>query len=1158
MFPAADSPWVCEGGVNLSGNDVLALVDHAEGMRQRGEVKDERYRLLLRVLDHFVEFSKERKAKLSSFTRRARTEVTSRGIFTPTQYKSLLLQVGRLKRELRKTSEVKTQLAHEELLPTILRAPADPDPCAQLTEMMEAQFPPKGIDSPVLEAEGRVQFDRRVAARVARVEAAAALYRKADEPVPLVLELERLRASQVVLKRQQELRDTVSGAISDQRVLKQEYRQAGVVESDRRRRNRQLSKANAKATRAKKRARKNFLSAVAAHVVKFNSHHRKVRASLKSLVRNVEKRISQQYKREAEREKSQKAERLKALRAKDEKKYMELVMQAKNGRLIELLRQTEDYMKRIGATIIAEQAAGRKLREQVAASEARDRAAKKAAAAGDAKVAPEEEGLNGDPSEGAAPATPPTSAMDAEDAEAPASPNSLDLAATRKSYYNIAHKQKELVRRQPKAIQFGKLRGYQMAGLQWLVSLYNNNLNGILADEMGLGKTIQTISLLAYIMEHKKDNGPFLIIAPMSTLHNNWTAEVHKWVPTIAQKTITYDGDKQQRKRIRDEQIARENYNILLTTFEFAMRDKKFLRKIKWRYIIVDEAHRLKNPKCKLVSDLREYDKAARRIALSGTPLQNDLAELWALLNFLHPSIFNSCDNFQQWFAGSLEQELGTDGQEVTMNEEEKLLVIDRLHSILRPFVLRREKKDVESQLQDKVDVVLRCRMTPVQRTLYEAIDKGHVSLHNRMVQLRKICNHPYLFHPHHTKQLYRYKCDERLVQLCSKFQLLDNILPKLKSRGHRVLLFNQMTKSMDIIEQYLTIRHYKYLRLDGTTSAQVRNSNTKLFNAKDSPYFLFMLSTKAGGLGLNLQSADTVILFDSDWNPQNDQQAQARAHRIGQRSKVISIRFVTIGTLEEKVLETAQRKRNKTSMVIEAGRYNQSYDAQKSKAMVRDVLRNKGESDEVWTDLDAINRLIARDDDEYKAYQEIDKNSSYTPPPEDKLPIWVWDFLLNGSKADDTRLELVTKEESREYVSKRLGRQEYTQILVSGPRSRKKVRRGNVATEKELDAALRSDSDDDEYSHSYSDRGRSSGKRKGARKRSRNARSPAVRPGRPANGGGAAGAAEEAKAAGPAAANLDQEPKSNGGAVKRPGDSLGTADNPSAAKRARVGALVG
>ena len=203
------------------------------------------------------------------------------------------------------------------------------------------------------------------------------------------------------------------------------------------------------------------------------------------------------------------------------------------------------------------------------------------------------------------------------------------------------------------------------------------------------------------------------------------------------------------------------------------------------------------------------------------------------------------------------------------MSEEEKLLVINRLHAILRPFMLRREKKEVEKDLADKVEKVLRCELTPVQRLLYASIMEGKVAVHNRMIQLRKVCNHPLLFHPYvrHIPGAAQYDCDDAtIVEQCGKFALLDNILPKLKATGHRVLIFNQMTKTMNVLEDYFRLRDYKFLRLDGTTATEDRSEALKQYNAVDSEYFIFILSTKAGGLGLNLQSADTVILFDSDW----------------------------------------------------------------------------------------------------------------------------------------------------------------------------------------------------------------------------------------------------------------------------------------------------
>lgn len=1029
MFPTTDGPWIREGRVNVSGNDVLQLVNLAEAMRQKGQTGTEQYGIVMQILHHMVKYAEEREAKVQHLNNMARTEETSTGIFTDQQYERLEMQMNSLRSLLAKQPGITAQINWAE--PSIKLSEADKDPCSGLTDIMEAQFFPSEIDFATLQIENKNQYQQQLNERRAAVKASIESYSGKGLPVPLALQLEKRRLSKETLQLQAKLRHEVVQSIDKGSIIKGDFRQPATVEAHQRAREKQNKRNRLKEDRKKKRARKEFLDTICTqHRKEFNAFHRDSKRKARGLAKSVLKYISNQTKAEEERERNANNARLKALREKDEKKYMELLMEAKNERLMSLLKQTEEYMEKIGATIQKEQEASKQLREGLK----------------------EEENGNDDDA-------------NAMQTVVENTPDGIDMARTRKKYYNIAHRYKEIVTEQPSALVFGKLRSYQMAGLQWLVSLYNNNLNGILADEMGLGKTIQSISLLAYVMEHKKNNGPFLVIAPMSTLHNNWAYELNRWIPSM--KAIVYDGSKEVRKRLREEVMATENYNVLLTTFEFAMRDKKYLRKVKWQYIIVDEAHRLKNPKCKLVSDLNEYNKGARRVALSGTPLQNDLPELWSLLNFLHPSIFNSCDNFQQWFSAPLET-IGVETKaEIDMNEEEKLLVIDRLHSILRPFVLRREKKEVESQLQDKVDVVLRCTMTPVQRILYNAIDKGEVSMHNRMVQLRKICNHPYLFHPfcRSVPNSYRYLIDNDLISLCSKFRLLDIILPKFKAKNHRVLLFNQMTKSMDIIGQYLQFRGHRYLRLDGTTAAHTRAHNLRLFNAKDSPYFMFILSTKAGGLGLNLQSADTVILFDSDWNPQNDLQAQARAHRIGQRAKVISIRFVTVDTIEEKVLQTANNKRDVEAMVIQAGTFNKDYKAKVANKMMQNVLRKDrdGEVDKV-SEVDFINHSIARSEEEYAFYCKMDEDDNFKPPPADKLPVWVWDFVANGTRASNTDQRLVTKEESTKYVHKLEQHRDFsTPDILYGKRKRKAVIRTGANPLQDADISMDTSSEEEE-----------------------------------------------------------------------------------------------
>ena len=503
------------------------------------------------------------------------------------------------------------------------------------------------------------------------------------------------------------------------------------------------------------------------------------------------------------------------------------------------------------------------------------------------------------------------------------------------SYYASAHLKTEDIQ-QPSILVGGDLKEYQLAGLQWMVSLYNNKLNGILADEMGLGKTIQAISLVSYLMEFKNNLGPYLVIVPLSTL-SNWVNEFQKWLPSA--HLICYKGIPAQRKEIYREKVKNGHFNVLLTTYEYIIKDKASLRKIEWQYAIVDEGHRMKNAASKFAKTLSTQYDTKYRLLLTGTPLMNDLSELWALLNFLLPSIFNSVDTFDQWFNRPFAQFGNSnkdDGEENSaLTNEERMFIIHRLHELLRPFMLRRVKSEVLDQLPEKVEKILRCELSSWQKELYKQISKKAAAennkelgnptgpqgrgLNNAVMQLRKVCNHPYLFSPQ------GYHINENIIRSSTKVELLDRMLPKLRAAGHRVLLFTQMTAVMTILEDYFAYRHYLSLRLDGSTPAEEREKRMYKFNAPDSPYFIFLLSTRAGGLGLNLTAANTVIIFDSDWNPMMDLQAQDRAHRIGQRSDVSVFRMVTRSPVEEKILSRATEKLNMSELVVEAGKFDKN-----------------------------------------------------------------------------------------------------------------------------------------------------------------------------------------------------------------------------------------
>ncbi|VAH72383.1 unnamed protein product [Triticum turgidum subsp. durum] len=482
------------------------------------------------------------------------------------------------------------------------------------------------------------------------------------------------------------------------------------------------------------------------------------------------------------------------------------------------------------------------------------------------------------------------------------------------------------------------MRDYQLAGLNWLIRLYDNGINGILADEMGLGKTLQTISLMGYLHEFRGITGPHMVVAPKSTL-GNWMNEIARFCPIL--RAVKFLGNPEERvgltsllfnyncyfswhvnytlllfdqNHIREKLLQPGKFDVCVTSFEMAIKEKNALKRFSWRYIIIDEAHRIKNENSLLSKTMRLFS-TNYRLLITGTPLQNNLHELWSLLNFLLPEIFSSAETFDEWFQITGE----TDQQEV----------VQQLHKVLRPFLLRRLKSDVEKGLPPKKEIILKVGMSQMQKQYYrgllqkdlEVINAGgeRKRLLNIAMQLRKCCNHPYLFQGAEPGP--PYTTGDHLIETAGKMVLLDKLLPKLKHRDSRVLIFSQMTRLLDILEDYLMYRGYQYCRIDGSTGGEDRDASIDAFNKPGSEKFVFLLSTRAGGLGINLATADVVILYDSDWNPQADLQAQDRAHRIGQKKEVQVFRFCTEYTIEEKVIERAYKKLALDALVIQQGR---------------------------------------------------------------------------------------------------------------------------------------------------------------------------------------------------------------------------------------------
>lgn len=509
----------------------------------------------------------------------------------------------------------------------------------------------------------------------------------------------------------------------------------------------------------------------------------------------------------------------------------------------------------------------------------------------------------------------------------------------------------------PKYITGGELRDYQIRGLNWMISLYENGINGILADEMGLGKTLQTISLLGYMKHYKKVDGPHLVIAPKSTL-TNWVNEFTRWCPSM--KVVCFIGDAATRQTIiRDTLMGNPKaWDVCITSYEMIIREKSVLKKFNWHYMVIDEAHRIKNEKSKLSEFIREFT-TTNRLLLTGTPLQNNLHELWALLNFLLPDVFNSSEDFDAWFNTS------------NLVEGDNAL-INRLHAVLKPFLLRRLKSEVEKKLPPKKETKIYVGLSKMQRDWYTKIlmkdidivngagKMDKMRLLNILMQLRKCCNHPYLFDGAEPGP--PYTTDVHLVENSGKMVILDKLLPKLMEQNSRVLIFSQMTRMLDILEDYCLWRGFQYCRLDGQTAHEEREKAIFEYNKPNSEKFVFMLSTRAGGLGINLATADVVILYDSDWNPQVDLQAMDRAHRIGQTKTVKVFRLITDKTVEERIVERAEVKLRLDTVVIQQGRLADAGSNKLAKEEMLSMIRHGADhifaskdSDITDEDIDAI-----------------------------------------------------------------------------------------------------------------------------------------------------------------------------------------------------------
>ncbi|KAK4786967.1 hypothetical protein SAY86_010800 [Trapa natans] len=652
-------------------------------------------------------------------------------------------------------------------------------------------------------------------------------------------------------------------------------------------------------------------------------------------------------------------------------------------------------------------------------------------------------------------------------------------------YYNLAHAVNEKVVRQPSMLRAGTLRDYQLV-----------------------------MALIAYLMEFKGNYGPHLIIVPNAVLVN-WKSEFYNWLPSVS--CIFYVGAKDQRSKLFSQEVAAMKFNVLVTTYEFIMYDRSKLSKVEWKYIIIDEAQRMKDRESVLARDLDRY-RCHRRLLLTGTPLQNDLKELWSLLNLLLPEVFDNKKVFHDWFSKPFQKEGTTpNAEDDWLETEKKVIIIHRLHQILEPFMLRRRVEDVEGSLPPKVSVVLKCRMSAIQSAIYDWIKSTgtlrvdpqdeerriqknplyqariYRPLNNRCMELRKACNHPLLNYPYYSDF-----SKDFLVRSCGKLWILDRILIKLHRAGHRVLLFSTMTRLLDIMEEYLQWRRLAYRRIDGVTSLEDRESAIVDFNSPGSDCFIFLLSIRAAGRGLNLQSADTVIIYDPDPNPKNEEQAVARAHRIGQTRevKVIYMEAVVdkisshqkedelrsggrvdleddmagkdryVGSIESLIRNNIQQyKIDMADEVINAGRFDQRTTHEERRLTLETLLHDEERYQETVHDvpsLQEVNRMIARSEEELELFDQMDEDLDWTEEMTDygQVPNW----LRASSREVNSAIAASSKKPSKNHLFTGMENNEVGLETPETGRKRGRPKGKHNINYKELD------DDIEEYSEGSSD----------------------------------------------------------------------------------------
>ena len=479
----------------------------------------------------------------------------------------------------------------------------------------------------------------------------------------------------------------------------------------------------------------------------------------------------------------------------------------------------------------------------------------------------------------------------------------------------------EVVNNQPAVLRRGKLMPYQMEGLNWLLLNYYKTKSVVLADEMGLGKTVQVVALLASLVLENPRCWPFLIVVPNSTCPN-WRREIKNWVPDL--RVVSYHGGKGPQSLAYKYELFPDGpqnmkAHVVIMSYDSAQDEntRRLFHSVHWAGLVVDEGQRLKNDQNLLYLALRTM-RISFRLLLTGTPLQNNKRELFNLIQFVDSS--NNAAELDETYA--------------TITAEN----LPELHKLIRPYFLRRTKAEVLKFLPPMAQIIVPVSMTVVQEKLCKSImaknpqlirsifSKAQVkatergSLNNILMQLRKCLCHPFVYSEAiEDKTLPVESMHRNLIEASSKLLLLQIMLPKLKERGHRVLIFSQFLNQLDIIEDFLHIMGLSYNRLDGSVSSLVKQKRIDAFNAPDSDIFAFLLSTRAGGVGINLATADTVIVMDPDFNPHQDIQAFSRAHRIGQKKKVLCFQFMTKDSVEEKIMQIGRSKMALDHALIES-----------------------------------------------------------------------------------------------------------------------------------------------------------------------------------------------------------------------------------------------